>query len=304
MDFYFKTKEDYIIDAICYVLLAFIFIVTVYPFLNVLAVSLNDAQDSIYGGITIFPRKFTLFTYGNILKDMEVYQATWVSLQRTVIHSSLSVMVTIFTAYLLSRKEFVFGRFINFYLIVTMYISAGMIPSYILYTKLGFQANILVYMIPGLINVFNIIIVRTFIEGLPESFVESAKIDGAGDFTILFKIILPLILPVIAVIIIFVSINDWNAWFDTLLYGGGKKHMTTLQYKLMDMLASANIDASSTTTSGAASQSAAAGGMSDTVTPQSMRAAMTMIVTIPIMLVYPFFQRYFVTGMTLGGVKE
>lgn len=298
---HFKSKEDTFIDGIAYIILAVVFILTLYPFLNMLAISLNDSMDTMLGGITIIPRKFTLYTYCQILKESSVYKAALVSLERTVLNTTLNVSITIITAYILSRKEFVFNKFLNLMLVITMYINAGLIPGYILIKQLGLMANFWVYVIPTLVNVFNIIIVRTYIEGLPDSIVESARIDGAGEMQIIARIIAPLIIPAIAVVVIFVSIGNWNSWFDTYLYGGGKKHMITLQFKLTEMLMSATSQISNTNSGSAAVQAA---NSKTVVTPQSMRAVMTMVVTIPIMLVYPFLQKYFVSGITLGGVKE
>ena len=163
--------------------------------------------------------------------------------------------------------------------------------------------NFWVYVIPGLVSVFNIMITRTYIESLPDSFVESARIDGASEMTTMFRIITPLIIPVLAVVVIFSAINSWNSWFDTYLYGNGKKSMFTLQYMLMQKLASVQVDFSSMN-SGQLADKASKMGDSGVITPESVRAAMTMIVALPIIIVYPIFQRFFVSGMTLGGVKE
>ena len=297
-----KTKEDWLVDMFVYIILILTFVLTIYPFLNVLAISLNDAIDSMRGEIYIWPREFTLFTYKEIFKDKSIYSALFVSLFRTIFHTGLSVFLIIVTAYLVSRKEFVLRKPMNIMLIITMYVHGGLVPGYLLMKSLNLPGTLWVYIVPGLITVFNVIIARTYIEGLPYSLVESAKIDGATEMQILFKIIMPLIIPVMAVIIIFVAIHDWNAWFDTYLYGNGKKYMMTLQYKLMEKLSSVSMSVGETNSNQAANNAAALG--SETVTPASMRAAMTMVVTIPIIMVYPFFQKYFVSGMTLGGVKE
>jgi putative aldouronate transport system permease protein len=168
--------------------------------------------------------------------------------------------------------------------------------------ELQLTNSFLVYIVPGLIGAFNLIVIRSFIQGLPESLVESAKIDGAGDFRIFIQIVFPLCMPVIATIALFIAVGQWNNWFDTFLYNSSNLKLSTLQYELMKKLQSA-----STSISGGTAESAFAGsknGGANVVTPTSIRAAITMVATIPIMLVYPFLQKYFVQGMTLGGVKE
>ncbi|WNR43476.1 carbohydrate ABC transporter permease [Paenibacillus roseipurpureus] len=300
-----RTKEDWVVDTIIYFILSLVLVTTLYPFLNVLALSLNDGLDSMRGGITIWPREFTTHSYKMILSDTTIYSATLVSVKRTLLSTTLNVIVTVITGYLLSRKEFVLRRFMNLLLVFTMYISAGLVPSYLLIKELHLIGSFWVYVVPSLVSVFNIMIVRTYIEGLPESFVESARIDGASEFKIIFRIIVPLIVPVIAVIVLFVVIQNWNSWFDTFIYGNGKKSMMTLQYKLMEILASTNIEVSSNNAAAAAADAAAAAAQhGESITPESVRTAMTIIVALPVIILYPFLQRYFVSGMTLGGVKE
>lgn len=303
MSFVRRNMEDRFISLFSAVFLGLTVVLTLYPFVNVLAISLNDPLDTVRGGIYLLPRVWTTYTYEKLLSDTSIYQAAMVSLSRTLLGGSLNLMVTIITAYLISRKEFVARRLFSFLLISTMYVHAGLIPGYLLIKEIGLVGSFWVYIIPGLVNAFNIIIVRTYIEGLPDSLVESARVFGAGELRILFQIVIPLILPVVAVVTIFVSIGHWNAWFDTYLYGAGKRHMVTLQYRLMEILMSAQLRTDGQS-SGQAAANAIAASQSKTVSPASLRAAMTMLVTVPIMLVYPFLQKYFVQGLTLGGVKE
>jgi putative aldouronate transport system permease protein len=297
-----KTTEDIILDSIIYVTLVFLIIATLYPFINVIAVSLNDATDSLRGGIYLWPRQFTLYNYKNILSDPIIYHATMISVLRTIIGTFLSLIACVMLAYILSRKDFVFRRFITSFLVLTMYFSGGIIPTYFLFRSLGLINTFGVYIFPALISAWNVIVIRTYIEGLPDSLVESAKIDGANDIQILIKIITPLILPVIATVALFVAVGQWNSWFDTYIFASGKENLSTLQYELMKKLASAMKNISSNVGPDFSQGQNPTGGQR--VTPNSVRATMTVVATLPILCVYPFLQKYFVTGLTLGGVKE
>lgn len=291
-----RTREDLIFDTFIYISLSFLLVVTLYPFLNVLAVSFNDAIDSLRGGITIWPREFTTYSYKEILKDVQIYRATLVSVLRTVIGTLSSGFLTVIFAYILSRKDFVFRKPLTILLIMTMYFSGGLIPVYFLMRNLGLVNSFWVYVIPTMLNAYNIILVRSYIDKLPASLVESAKIDGAGEFKILMSIIIPLSLPVIATITLFTAVAHWNDWFTTFIYNSSNKNLSTLQYELMRKLQAANQGLSTQDFGGLVEEG-------QSVTPNSIRAAMTIIAAGPILMVYPFLQRYFVKGLTLGGVK-
>jgi putative aldouronate transport system permease protein len=294
------TKEDLILDFVVYTTLIFLVIVTLYPFLNTLAVSFNDALDSSKGGIHLWPRKFTLYNYRSLLTRHQIYNAALISVLRTVLSTFFCTFSTAMVAYTLSRKEFVLRKIISFIYVLTMYIDGGLIPTYFLMRNLGLTNNFWVYVLPGLVTAFNLIVIRTYINGLPESLIESARMDGAGEFTIFAKIVLPLCKPVLATIALFVAVANWNSWFDTFLYNSSNPKLSTLQYELMKVLQSAN----SMTGSLEQALAQAATGSVNTITPRAIRATMTVIVTVPIAVVYPFLQRYFVHGLTLGGLKE
>ena len=180
--------------------------------------------------------------------------------------------------------------------------SGGLIPNYLLTKELDLlNAFLRVYIIPGIIGVFNMIVIRSFIEGLPEGIMESARIDGAGDLTTFMRIVLPLTVPALATVSLFVAVYQWNSWFDVFLYNSSSLNLSTLQYELMKVLSTS----STTTSSGgtAADAFANAQGNVTMVTPTSIRATMTIVASLPIIIVYPFLQKYFVQGMTVGGVK-
>ncbi len=301
-----RTKTaNLIFDIIIYLTLFFVVIITVYPFWNTIAVSLNEGLDSLKGGIKLWPRKFTWTNYRNLFKTDRIFNAGIISVSRTILQTVLCVFCTSILAYALSRREFVLKKSLTSVLVVSMYINAGLIPGYMLMKNLGLLGKYAVYIVPCLIDVFNFILVRTYINGLPDSFVESARIDGANEFTIFFKIIFPLIVPSIAMISLFTAVNAWNSWFDTYLFCSNKPELHSLQYVLMSILqASQNQSASASDANSMAVAAASGGALSNAVTPISIRSAITIVATVPILIVYPFVQRYFVVGMTIGGVKE
>lgn len=290
-----RSTKDIIFDTIIAIFLIVFVIVTLYPIINTLAVSFNDGIDSVRGGIHLWPRIFTLQNYKTVFANQNLGQAAFISVARTVIGTVLSVFLTAMLAYVLSRKEFIYKKQLSFIYVLTMYVSGGMIPTYILMKELHLLNNFWVYIIPGLISAFNMIVIRTFINGIPYSLIESAKIDGAGDFRIFIQIILPLCKPVLATVTLFVAVGQWNSWFDAMLYCSADNSLTTLQYELMKLL-------SSTTTQGASAEVMKNAG--SIVTPTSIRAAITIVTAVPIVCLYPFLQRYFVSGLTIGGVKE
>ncbi len=286
------------LNTIFLLLLAFI---TLYPFWNTIAVSFNDASDTLRGGISFWPRKFTLFNYEVIFQTGAIPHAFFISVARTVINVITSVFFTGMIAFALSRREFVLRKPFTFILILSMYVNAGLIPTYFLIRNLGMVNSFWVYIIPGIVNAFNFVVMRTYMRSIPESIIESARIDGCGDFYIFIRIIIPLCLPVLATIALFVGVGAWNSWFDTMIYNSGEVKLHTLQYKLMEYLQSSQAQGRS---AGDAGAMAMGGSSASMVTPLSIRASITVIASVPILIIYPFMQRYFVTGLNVGGVKE
>jgi len=299
----FRTSSigDKLFDIFNIVFMVVLMVVTLYPFLNMFALSFNDANDSIRGSIHIWPREWTLRNYEYVFSESNVFHATLISVLRTVIGTVISVFCTAMLAYTISRPEYALKKFVSITFIFTMYFSGGLIPNYLLIKELGMTNSFWVYIIPGIIGVFNMIVIRSFIEGLPEGIMESAKMDGAGDFTTFTRIVMPLTVPVLATVSLFVAVFQWNSWFDVFLYNSSKPDLSTLQYELMKVLATSN---TTTSTGGSAADAYAnAQGNVTMVTPTSVRATMTIVASVPIIIVYPFLQKYFVQGMTLGGVK-
>ncbi|WAM33351.1 carbohydrate ABC transporter permease [Caldicellulosiruptor morganii] len=293
-----KAAGELVFEIFNYTLMIILAVVTLYPFLHVLAVSLNDPYDTVRGGITIFPRKFTMVNFIEMLNYPQIPWAVLITVLRTVIGTAVGVLSTAMVAYVINRKDFIARKPVAIMFIITMYVGGGLIPDYMLIRGLGLMNNFLVYILPGLISPFNVIVIRSYMEGLPSDLEESAMIDGANDFLIFWKIILPLCAPVIATISLFIAVGHWNSWFDTYLYCSGEPKLTTLQFELQKILSNAaassqvdyysNLDPNRTMK----------------VTPHSLRMAMTIIVTLPILFVYPFVQRYFIQGMTIGAIKS
>ncbi|MDR6723457.1 putative aldouronate transport system permease protein [Paenibacillus amylolyticus] len=281
-------------------LMIFIAVVTLYPFLNTLAISFNAGNDTIRGGIYLWPREWTAQNYRAVFAGGTIFQAFGISVARTVLGTVLSLFLTSMLAYTLSRRDYILRKPITIIVVLTMYFSAGLIPTYFLIKDLHLLNNFLVYIIPGLISAFNMIVIRTYIQTLPEGLIESAKIDGAGDFRTFMSIILPLCQPVLATVALFIAVGQWNSWFDTFLYASSKQNLSTLQYELMKLLSSSM----NSNSSAAVANGADLGAARNMVTPVSIRAAITIVAALPILVVYPFLQKYFVHGLQLGGVKE
>ena len=279
----------------------FIVAVMLYPFLNTLAISLNNALDSVKGGIYIWPRIFTTYNYQQIFRQNDLITAFFNSVLRTVLSTVGGLFLCSMVGYVLSRKEFVANKIVTIYFLLTMYVSAGLIPQYFLYRSLGLINNFNVYWVPGLFGAFNVIVIRTFIQGLPESLVEAARIDGAGEFRTFVQIILPICKPVLATVGLWIAVGNWNDWFSSYIFASSDNKLTTLQYELMKILSSSMAQMSSTDTTAMAAQYAS--GARDTVTPQAIRATITIVAAVPILCVYPFLQKYFVKGVHVGSVK-
>lgn len=284
------------IFVICNTIFMILFVViTLYPVLNTLAISFNDGTDALRGGIYLWPRKWTLKNYTTVLQKNNLVTGAYISVARTVIGTVLALASNAILAFIVSRKKFLFKKQLSLFWVITMYVNGGLIPTFLLYKGLGMTNSFSVYVIPGMISAFNMLVIRTYMTGIPDSLEESAQLDGAGYGTIFLKIISPLCKPVYATVALFVAVGQWNSWFDAMLYNRMSSNLTTLQYELMKLL-------SSVTNQGTSMESMKNSG--GNVTPTSVRAAATIVTMLPIICLYPFLQKYFVTGMTLGGVKE
>ena len=285
-----------IIFEIVLVLFILIFVfVTLYPIINTLAISFNDGFDTVTNRIHFIPHQFTTDNYRAVFAKEGYRWGAVNTVLRTVLGTLISLVVNAILAFVISRKRFLFKKSFSLFWVITMYVNGGLIPTFIVYQKLGLVNNFLVYIIPGAASAFNMLVIRNFMNGIPDSLEESAPIDGAGYFKIFYSIISPLCKPVYATIALFVAVYQWNSWFDAMLYNKMHDELTVLQYELMKQLETAMKSAGSV-------EGLKYGG--STITPTSIRAAATICTMLPILFIYPFLQRYFVTGLTIGGVKE
>lgn len=296
-----QTLEDRVFDAVNYTLLVLLMIVTLYPFVNTIAISLNQASDTVRGGIHLWPREFTWNNYIYVFRDAAVLHSTLISALRTIAGTVLTVFCSAMVAYTISRPEYVLRKFVTIAFIMTMYFDGGLIPNFLLIRELGMIGTFWVYVIPGLVGVFNLIIIRSAIDGLPESILESARIDGAGEFTNFVYIVLPLCVPVLATVALFTAVYQWNSWFDVFLFNSSYPEWSTLQYELQKILQNSNSSMSAKSAIDAFAN--ADNQLANAVTPVAVRATMTIVASVPIIMVYPFLQKYFVKGMMVGGVK-
>ncbi len=276
-------------------LTAFAFI-CLYPFYYIFICSLSSAS-AISKGVYILPREFTLETYFAVFRTRGLMLSVFISVSRTILGTGLTVLCSTFVAYLFTYKEVFFRKFLYRFLIITMYFGAGLIPYYILIVNLRLINNFLIYIIPGAVSAYFVILVKTYIESIPSTLQESAEIDGAGIMQIFIKVIFPLCTPILACIVVFAAVGQWNVWSDTLYFINDSK-LYTLQYKLYNMLQSNMAEAAR------ANNSAAVGeNLARQITPASLRLTMTFITIFPILCVYPIMQKYFIKGMMLGAVK-
>lgn len=290
----YKGQRVAAFDYIIIIYFMIMIVSTIYPFLNVLAISFNDPIDTMRNVNFIVPRKFTMANYDYIFSKNNLLIPFLMSIARTVVGTATGVICTAMIAYVLSRKDFYFNKLSTVIFIVTMYVGGGLIPEYLLITRtLDMGNKFSVYIIPGLVGVFNIILIRAYIEGLSVSLQEAAKIDGANDFIIWLKIVLPICKPVIATVALFGAVGQWNSFMDTYLYA---RNLSTLQYELYKIMESAKIKIDP--------HAANLEQLSKTVSPLSVRMAITIVATVPIVIVYPFLQKYFIGGITLGAVKD
>ena len=297
-------RNDSISRKIFYVcniiFLLFMCVTVLFPYLNLLAKSFNEGSDTIKGGIWLLPRKFTLENYRNVFSNKQFFPALGISVSRVLLSVVISVLVQFMTAYVFLNKHFYGHKAIMYYFLIPMYFSGGIICNYILYSQTGLLNNYMLYILPGAFGVYNMIIIRSYLETLPASIRESAKVDGANDLVIAFRIIFPLSKPVLATIALWTAVGSWNDWTTTMYYIT-KPKLYTLQYLLMRLLKESEAVQSMLDEAALRGQSL---DIIPKVTPESIQAAQLMITTIPIVITYPFLQKYFIQGMTLGAVKD
>jgi multiple sugar transport system permease protein/putative aldouronate transport system permease protein len=296
---YKLTTGDVVFNVINYLVFGLFTVSCVFPFYYIFINTISDNQMVSRSLINFYPEGLHIDNYAAVMGLREIGDAFRVTLGRTVIGTALMVVASSFVGYLMTKEEMWMRKFWYRFTIVTMYFNAGLIPWYLNMAMLGLTNNFSAYIIPGLVAPFNIILVKTYIESIPKELEESAHIDGAGILTIFTKIIWPLSMPILATIAIFGAVGHWNSFTDSLILMNNAPELNTLQHRLYIYLnRSSNIQAMMQ--SGGSGVSEALAGVSN---PKVIQYTISMVTVIPILLVYPFMQRYFVKGIMLGAVK-
>lgn len=290
-----RSTGDAIADSLIYLVCLIFMIMCIYPFYYIMIYSISDPNQAA-SGMVLLPKGFSLETFRGIFSLNDIPAAFVVSVLRSMIGTVLTIAGSSFFAYLVTNQNMFGRKFVYRFVILTMYINAGLIPWYMTMKLYGLQNNFLLYVVPGIVTAYYVILIKTYMEQLPKELEESAKIDGAGIFTIFAKIIFPLSKPIIATIAVYAIVGHWNSWTDNYFLVTDAK-LQTLQMVLYNYLNQANRFQNM---SSSALDSSAAVSM---ITPTSIKMCITVIVVIPIMCVYPFLQRYFVKGIMMGAVK-
>ena len=276
-----------------FLLIVFAFL-CVYPLYFIFINSISGA-DAVVRGVYLLPEDFSLEFYKSLLQMPNIPNSIVVSVARTVLGTALTVICSSFLGYMVTQSELPMRKWVYRFVVATMYFNAGLIPWYILMVNLGLKNNFLLYILPSAVGAYYVVLSKTYIESIPASVEESAKIDGAGVLTIYARLILPMSMPIIACLIVFCAVNQWNAWSDNFYLVSDPK-LSTLQYQLYMNLANESSNVTNTTSSSSLLRSKA-------TTELGLRYALSMLTVLPIILVYPFMQKYFVKGIMLGAVK-
>ncbi|MDR2135833.1 MAG: carbohydrate ABC transporter permease [Treponema sp.] len=274
---------------------------TRYPFIYILAYSLNEGSDATRGGIYLFPRKFTLFNYKYVLNNGTMQSAYIITIGRTVLGTLLGLVVTGITAYGVSFRNLPYRKTVMFYMLIPMLFSGGLVPYYIQLANMRLINTFWVFVIPGLFNIWNMFVLMKFFSGIPESLRESAIIDGANELTVLWKIIVPVAMPAIAAIALFTAVGHWNDWFTGAFFVNNIKLIPVSTY--LQRLLMADSLATITGNQEMGAEEVFRNSQVATMTLKALKTAAVMVGTLPILCVYPFLQRYFVKGVLIGSIK-
>lgn len=290
-----KTKAGMAFDVFNGILIAILMFAMIYPFINVLVYAFNDGVDAVRGNLYLWPRKWTTANFEYVFRNDDLGRGALVSVLRVVVGTVTGVLCNALLGYIVSCKQFYGRKFIRLLFIVTMYFGGGLIPTYLLYISLGYMNSFAVYWVPALFSCYYMMLASSYIQDLPDALFESARIDGASELTIFWKLVVPLAMPMLACIAVYIGVGHWNSWFDVSLYSKDGKwdNLQIILYRLLNQ-ATAKADMTN--------QQQLYTSMRN-IQPETVRAATTVVVTVPIVCIYPFFQRYFVGGITLGAVK-
>ncbi|MEK3887228.1 carbohydrate ABC transporter permease [Bacillus sp. FSL K6-3431] len=287
-----KTLGSRIFNWTNTILLVIIALVTVLPFIHVVASSFTTSAELAQKRFVLFPTEFSLAAYKYIFSTDTIFKALLVSIGVTLFGTMWSMFLSILTAYGLSRKDLVGRKQIMFFVIFTMLFNGGMIPTFLIVKNTGLLDSLAALVIPVSINVFNMIILRSFFQGLPEGLVESAKIDGCNDFGVLFRIVIPCSMPAIATISLFYAVTYWNTYMHAILYinDAAKWPIQVLLRQIVVLASGLSYDSAEFT---------------DILPPEiTVKMAVIVVATVPVLMVYPFLQKHFTKGALLGSLKE
>ena len=290
-----RSAASKAMSVVLYVILTIFALLCIYPFYYIIIYSISDANQAA-SGLFLLPKGFSLETYKGLFLLNDIPQALLISVSRSILGAIIAIVGSSFFAYLVTNQKMIGRRFVYRFVVLTMYLNAGLIPWYMTMKAYGLQNNFLLYILPGLVTAYYVILIKTYIESLPRELEESALIDGAGIFTRYLRIVMPLSKPIIATIAVYAVVGQWNAWTDNYFLISDAR-LQTLQMILYNYLNQANRFQQM---SSSAMDASAAASM---ITPTSVKMCVTVVVVIPIMCVYPFLQRYFVKGIMMGAVK-
>jgi len=277
-----------------YVIMAVMCVATLYPFLYVTAYAFSNAKTAIISIISVIPVDPTFNNFKVVFSNPMIYNSMWITVARTVVGTLYTLIVTGLASYSIS-KRYPGKRLFSILLIIPMYISGGLIPYYVVIRQLGLFNNFLVYILPAGFSAYYMLLMRTFFEGIPESLGESARLDGAGELIIFFRLILPLSMPIIATIAMFAGVAQWNSWFDGMVYitRPNMRPMATLIQEMLQRFEQSDLRR-------AIEQKV----RDSTTSPESVKMATIIVSTVPIICIYPFLQKYFIKGVIIGAVKS
>lgn len=284
------TTGENVFNIFNYFILTFFCILTLYPFIHVASVAFSTSSEAIRPGLHLYPRQIDFSSFAEVFKSGEIWHAYLITIFRTIVGTFLSVLFTGLGAYAISKKYLPLRRSIMGIILFAMYFSGGLIPSYLVIRGLGLMNTLWAMILPNLVWGFNIIVMKNFFQAIPESLEESAKIDGASDFTVFFKLIVPLSTPVIATIAMWMAIFHWNAYLDNLIYINDRS-LYVLQRMIRNLIIDSNMMGMESLQN------------ASTLSSESLKASTILVSTLPILMVYPFVQKYFIKGVMLGSVK-
>ena len=290
-----NSLSDRLIPWVVRISLVALCVATLYPFWYVFIYSISEGKAAASQQLVFMPIKATFENYKSVFHNNKILQAFYVSVGRTVLGTLLHLAVTGMAAYALSKRDLIGRKWIIPFFVIPMYFSAGTLPYYVTITKLHLIDSFLVYILPTAYGVFNMLLMKVFFEQLPAGLEEAARIDGANEFQVFTRIVLPSCKPILATVAMYIGVDQWNSWFDTMLFVNNKK-LETLQSLLYKIILE-----SQATTIEQIMRMAQTGGTS--VTAEAIKMTTVMVATIPILCVYPFLQKYFVKGMMIGAVK-